>query len=98
MTSRHPTALRRSVAALDVLRGRRPRFDWGILIVMPFVAAAGGVLISLAIENAVERRRVPPAPVPVPPTSWRPSRGADDAGRPDSPARDEGRGRRVGRR
>ena len=53
-----PTIARKRVgAALDVLRGRRPRFDYGLLLVLPFVAAAGGVLISLIIEDAVERRR-----------------------------------------
>jgi hypothetical protein len=57
MTAHRNTARRRFAAALDVLRGRRPRFDYGVLLVMPFIAAAGGVLISLVIENAVERRR-----------------------------------------
>jgi hypothetical protein len=57
MTASHTIAQRRIVAALDVLRGRRPRFDYGLLLVMPFIAAAGGVLLSLAIEDAVGRRR-----------------------------------------
>jgi hypothetical protein len=57
MTTSHTIAQKRIVAALDVLRGRRPRFDYGLLLVMPFIAAAGGVLLSLAIEDAVERRR-----------------------------------------
>jgi hypothetical protein len=58
--SRHSTR-RRVVVAVDVLRGREPRFDYGLLLVMPFVAAVGGVLISLVIESAVERRRTPGA-------------------------------------
>jgi hypothetical protein len=55
-TTRHTTR-RRLVAAQQVLRGRRPRFDYGLLLVMPLLAAAGGVLLSMAIENAVDRRR-----------------------------------------
>jgi hypothetical protein len=58
MPTNRTIARQRVVAALDVLRGRRPRFDYGLLLIVPFVAAAGGVLISLFIEDAVERRRV----------------------------------------
>ncbi|WP_199514225.1 hypothetical protein [Nucisporomicrobium flavum] len=55
---RHHTSWSKRIAdARAVLRGRPPRFDYGLLVVMPFIAAAGGVLISLAIEDAVERRR-----------------------------------------
>jgi hypothetical protein len=57
MTASRTIARRRFAAAFDVLRGRRPTFDYGLLLVMPFVAAAGGVLISSVIENGVERRR-----------------------------------------
>jgi hypothetical protein len=57
MTAGRTIARRRFADALDVLRGRPPRFDYGLLLVLPFVAAAGGVLISLAIEDAIERRR-----------------------------------------
>jgi hypothetical protein len=57
MTTGHTITRRRFADALAVLRGRPPRFDYGLLLVLPFVAAAGGVLISLFIENAVERRR-----------------------------------------
>jgi len=57
MTASRTIARERIVAALDVLRGRRPRFDYGLLLVVPFLAAAGGVLVSLIIEDAVERRR-----------------------------------------
>jgi hypothetical protein len=57
MTANRIIVRERIVAALDVLRGRRPRFDYGLLLIVPFVAAAGGVLVSLIIEDAVERRR-----------------------------------------
>ena len=57
MTANHTIARERLVTALDVLRGRPLRVDYGLLLVLPFVAAAGGVLISLLIEDAVERRR-----------------------------------------
>jgi hypothetical protein len=59
MTTNQTIARERIVDAFDVLRGRpRPRrVHYGLLLVLPFVAAAGGVLISLVIENAVGRRR-----------------------------------------
>jgi hypothetical protein len=59
MTTNQTIARERIVDAFDVLRGRpRPRrVDYGLLLLLPFVAAAGGVLISLVIENAVGRRR-----------------------------------------
>jgi hypothetical protein len=57
MTANHTIVRERLGTALDVLRGRRPRVDYGLLLVMPFVAAAGGVLISLLIEDALDRRR-----------------------------------------
>jgi hypothetical protein len=57
MTTNQTIARERIVDAFDVLRGRPPRVNYGLLLVLPFVAAAGGVLISLVIENAVGRRR-----------------------------------------
>ncbi|MEV8508927.1 hypothetical protein AB0368_29410 [Actinoplanes sp. NPDC051475] len=56
---------RRFSTAVDALRGRPPRTDYGILLVMPFLAAAGGSLVGLAVDAAVQRRRTrTPAPVP----------------------------------
>lgn len=49
----------RSVAALNTLRGRPPRTDYGLLLVVPFLAAAGGALVALAVDSAVDRRRAP---------------------------------------
>jgi hypothetical protein len=57
MPAGRDTVPRRFVIAFDVLRGRRPRFDYGLLLVTPFVAAAGGALISAVVETAIERRR-----------------------------------------
>lgn len=51
------TYRRRFSTALSVLRGRPPRVDYGILLVMPFLAAAGGSLVGLAVDAAVQRRR-----------------------------------------
>lgn len=44
-------------AALDVLRGRPPAIDYGLLLVIPFVAAMGGSLVSSIADAVVERRR-----------------------------------------
>ncbi|GIE47147.1 hypothetical protein Ani05nite_06810 [Amorphoplanes nipponensis] len=57
MTARMTTPRERIGGAVAVLRGRRPPVDYGLLLVMPFLAAAGGVLVSMLIEDAVERRR-----------------------------------------
>jgi hypothetical protein len=57
MTANRTIARERLGTALDVLCGRPLRVDYGLLLVLPFVAAAGGVLISLLIEDALERRR-----------------------------------------
>jgi hypothetical protein len=57
MTANHSIARERIGTAVAVLRGRPPRVDYGLLLVLPFVAAAGGVLVSLLIEDAVQRRR-----------------------------------------
>jgi len=56
--SRHSIA-ERSVAALNTLRGRPPRTDYGLLIVFPFLASAVGALVALALDSAVDRRRAP---------------------------------------
>ncbi|MDI6105232.1 hypothetical protein QLQ12_42280 [Actinoplanes sp. NEAU-A12] len=55
--SRRSNARQRAVAAYGVLRGRPPRPDYGILVVLPLVAAAGGALIGLGVETAVSNRR-----------------------------------------
>ena len=57
MNDRNRTVLRRAVAAYDTLRGRPARPDYGLLLVLPLLAAAGGALISLGFESIVERRR-----------------------------------------
>lgn len=58
MTSnRTRIAVRRVAAAYDVLRGRPPKPDYGILVVLPFLAAAGGSLFALAAETLIEGRR-----------------------------------------
>ncbi|WP_229073721.1 hypothetical protein [Actinoplanes sp. DH11] len=54
--SRRTRTRQRAVAAYGVLRGRPPRPDYGVLVVLPLVAAAGGALIGLSLENAVQRR------------------------------------------
>jgi len=56
MSGRRNTPGRRTVAAYDVLRGRPPRPAYGLLIVLPMVAAAGGFLIGLGMDAAVNRR------------------------------------------
>ncbi|GIF02638.1 hypothetical protein [Actinoplanes siamensis] len=50
------TAWRRTAAAYATLRGRPPRPDYGILIVLPLLAAAGGALIALGMEILVTRQ------------------------------------------
>ena len=57
MTAGRPAPLRRLVAALEVLRAGPPAPDYGLLLVTPFLAAAGGLLVSLAVDIVVERRR-----------------------------------------
>ena len=46
----------RAIDAYDVMRGRRPKPDYGFLIVLPLVAAAGGAIIGLGVDKAVSRR------------------------------------------
>ena len=91
MSETRNTARRRLRTAFDVLRGRRPRFDYGLLIVLPFVAAAGGALISLAVENVVEGRRTRRAGPEAPPDPG-------GARRPESTRRDDGRWPQANRR
>lgn len=55
--NRRSNARRRAAAAYAVLRGRPVRPDYGILVVLPLVAAAGGALIGLGVESAVSNRR-----------------------------------------
>jgi hypothetical protein len=55
--SRREIARRRASDAYLVLRGQPTRPDYGILIVLPLVAAAGGALIALGVETLVSRRR-----------------------------------------
>jgi hypothetical protein len=47
----------RAAAAYEALRGRPPKPDYGLLLVMPFVAAAGGALIAWRVEEATSRWR-----------------------------------------
>ncbi|MEU4421443.1 hypothetical protein AB0F81_12520 [Actinoplanes sp. NPDC024001] len=54
--SRRQNTRQRAVAAYGVLRGRPARPDYGVLVVLPLVAAAGGALIGLGVESAVGRR------------------------------------------
>ncbi|MEV4641432.1 hypothetical protein AB0J80_29220 [Actinoplanes sp. NPDC049548] len=51
------TYRRRMITAWGILRGRPPRPDYGLLLVMPFLAAAGGSLIASVIDSVVESRR-----------------------------------------
>jgi hypothetical protein len=59
--SRHPITAR-PAAALKTLRGRPAKPDYGVLIVFPFLAAAGGMLLGLAIDSMVVRRRASRSP------------------------------------
>jgi hypothetical protein len=56
MSRKQSTAWLRVVTAYGVLRGRVPRPDYGLLLVMPLFAAAGGALIGLGVDIAVTRR------------------------------------------
>ncbi|WIM98401.1 hypothetical protein ACTOB_002001 [Actinoplanes oblitus] len=57
--TRREIAKQRAGDAYLVLRGRPARPDYGILVVLPLVAAAGGALIALGLEALVSRRRAP---------------------------------------
>jgi hypothetical protein len=48
---------RRASTASGGLRGRQPKPDYGILLVLPFLAAAGGALIGLGVESMADRHR-----------------------------------------
>jgi hypothetical protein len=56
MSGKRNTPWRRTVAAYAVLRGRPPKPDYGLLIVLPMAASAGGALIGLGVDMAVNRR------------------------------------------
>jgi hypothetical protein len=56
MSRKRNTSWRRTVAAYDVLRGRPAKADYGLLIVLPLLASAGGFLIGLGVDLAVNRR------------------------------------------
>ncbi|BCY11385.1 hypothetical protein [Actinoplanes sp. L3-i22] len=62
--TRRQIAERRAAVAYDVLRGRPIRPDYGYLLVLPLLAAAGGALIAWGIETLVVHRggRGRPAP------------------------------------
>jgi hypothetical protein len=78
MSGKRNTPWRRTVAAYDVLRGRPPGPAYGLLIGLPMVASAGGFLIGLGMDAAVNRRHAArqgstdpgrvTGPVPVPST------------------------------
>jgi hypothetical protein len=55
MSRNRNTPWRRVVAAYDVLRGRPPKADYGLLIVLPLAASAGGALIGLGLDMALSR-------------------------------------------
>ncbi|WP_436533045.1 hypothetical protein [Actinoplanes sp. HUAS TT8] len=53
---------RKTAIAYDVLRGHPVRPDYGYLVVLPLIAAAGGALIAWGIETLVSHRRPVTAP------------------------------------
>jgi hypothetical protein len=57
MSNRRRIMRRRAAAAYRIMRGRPPKPDYGILVILPLLAAFGGVLISRGIESFVDRRR-----------------------------------------
>jgi hypothetical protein len=57
MTTRNRIMVQRAAAAYGMLRGRPPKPDYGILVILPLLAAFGGALISMGIESFVDRRR-----------------------------------------
>ena len=54
--NRRKVARRRASDAYNVLLGRPIRADYGILVVMPLLAAAGGSLIGYFLESAITAR------------------------------------------
>ena len=57
MLRRRQTTGQRVMAAYDTLSGRRSKPDYGILIIFPFLAAAGGSLAALAVDMVVDGRK-----------------------------------------
>jgi hypothetical protein len=57
MSRKQRTAARRVAAAYGILLGRPPKPDFGILVVLPLIAAAGGSLIGFGLDQAVTRRK-----------------------------------------
>ncbi|AEV84871.1 hypothetical protein ACWT_3847 [Actinoplanes sp. SE50] len=67
--TRRQIARRRAADAYDVLLGRPVRPGYGMLVVVPLFAAAGGALIGLGVDILVTQRRTAaataqPAPSP----------------------------------
>ena len=60
--SRREIARRRASDAYLVLRGRPTRPEYGVLVVLPLVAAAGGALIALGLEALISRRKAVTTP------------------------------------
>lgn len=71
MSRKRNTTWRRTTDAYDVLRGRPPKPDYGLLIVLPLMASAAGALIGLGVDIALTRRAA--------------RRGGSDAGMSTSP-------------
>ncbi|GAA4600516.1 hypothetical protein BJY16_003567 [Actinoplanes octamycinicus] len=57
--TRREIAKQRAGDAYLVLRGRPARPSYGVLVVLPLIAAAGGAMIALGLESLVTRRRAP---------------------------------------
>jgi hypothetical protein len=55
--TRRKIARRRAAVAYDVLRGRPVRAGYGLLVVVPLLAAAGGALIGWGLETLASRNR-----------------------------------------
>jgi hypothetical protein len=65
MKNRRNIIAQRGRSAWQGLRGRPPKRDYGLLIVLPFLAAAGGAFLGQSLESAVRllaSRTVPPTP------------------------------------
>src|SRR3954447_18906813 len=60
-STRKDTATQRFSGAWGVLRGRPPKPDFGLLLVLPFLASAGGALAGLALESFLGRHPRRPA-------------------------------------
>jgi hypothetical protein len=70
MSRRTRIAAQRVADAYRTLRGEPPKPDYGILVVFPFLAAAGGSLFALAVEMTVDRHRMRRSPHdPIPPSA-----------------------------